>query len=957
MRIHIRHGAIAAGMLIVASGAVATHAADEVSAAQSVETSAVVNPSFEEVTSDGELVGWTPRTPRSPEVYSLSQERASDGQNSIHMHDDDPELGGSLISDPIPAESGREYEFVFEQYLVSGALAPFMYFEDADGQRIDHVYERVETTSGQWEQASLVGRVPDEATQIRLLVNASVGGVVDSYVDNVSLRMLPLKGIEEDLGTYTGHVAAQTTGVTTDASGRTLALLGSNGQPVRFSAVDVSTGERLMQQEMPGASMTWSYASADDGTTYIGTSQGGMWRFDPDALALEQIQDNPLGESHLYSMDMHEDGRVFIGTYPGGKVLSYDPDADEWTDHGGFGNDAAYSKTVDVAGDTVYVGTQAPIGLWSLDLATGDKTQIAIPDQFLSDGGFQSVDVFGDTLVALTFTPSRTLLVYDMVVGEWTHQVDDVAYRRMAEPRWVTTPDGERYEVYYQDRASREVRGLDLNTGETRTVGFSMELNSMNWYWAPVEREGFPGDSLVGTTQGGMVTAWNPESGEAYEGTGDFAPSPAFVRSLNAGPDGNIYFGGFASHGLIRYAPDTDEATKLPGPGQMEQLGSNGDDLVIGGYGYGAPVTDFDTTQAWEWEKNPAPRVHLGDEQERVAAIEAVAPTLTALGSYPVKGAVGGALAFYDHEQRTTQTYRNIVQDQTVMSLAYRDGMLYGGTSIVTGLGTEPTTSEGHLFVYDVAAREKEFVTVPVPGDQHVARLAFDDEGMLWGMTGTTLFSFDPQTRQVVDLIEFERRNDRDTYVVGRGFEWVEDRFVGYSRCELFEFDPSTKKVSTLVEKTTTTCNGLGIDEQGRYYYGAGTHVFRWTPMEKIEPACTETFTDAVNDGLVVPADTVACLDGASVDGAVQVQPGGALRMEPGSSIHGSLTASEAAHVKVRGTEIRGAVSVTGTNGQFVFAGNDVRGSLDCSGNASEPDDEGAANTVTGSVGGQCAGV
>lgn len=915
----------------------------------SVEPVHVVNPSFEDVTADGEIVGWVPRTPRSPELYSLSQERASDGQNSIHMHDDDPELGGSLISDPIPVEAGREYTFSFDQYLISGALTPFMYFEDADGQKIDHTYERIETTPGQWERASITGYVPEGAVQIRLLVNSSVSGVVESYVDNVDLQQLPPKGTEEDLGAHTGRIQAQTTGLTTDSAGRTIALFGSNGQPVVFSAVDVSTGERLMQQNMPGASMTWSYASAADGTTYIGTSRGGLWQFDPDALTLEQIQDDPLGETHLYSMDMHDDGRVFIGTYPGGKVLSYDPSTDEWDDHGAISGDVSYAKKLVVEGDTVYVGSQARIGLWTMDLTTGETTEIALPQEHQDETGINSLGVFGDTLFALT-GPSRTLLVHDLATGEWTHSIDDVANRKMAEPRWVSTPDGDRYETYYQDRGSLEVRAFDLNTGEIRSVGFTIELNSMNWYWAEVDRDGFPGDSLVGTTQRGTISAWNPETDDVHQFMGDFAPSLAFVRSLNDGPDGNIYFGGYASHGLVRYSPDSGDVETLPGPGQMERLGSNGDDLMIGGYGHGAPTTDFDTTQPWEWGTNPGPWVYLGDEQERITAIEPVAPALTALGSYPVKGEIGGSLAFYDHEQRTTETYRNIIQDQTVVSLAYQDGLLYGGTSISTGLGTEPTTSEGHLFVYDVEKRELVMSMVPVAGDKHVARLAFDDDGILWGMTGTTLFAFDPQTREIVEEIVFDKRTDKDLYIVGREFEWVDDRFVGYSRCRLFEFDPSTQEISTLREKNANTCNGLGVDDQGRYYYGAGTHIFRWTPID--EATCDSTLT-GTHDGTIAVTEGTTCVDGATVTGRVSVD-GGARVVVTDSDVHGPIQATGADAVTIAASTITGPVAVTRATTAVTISDNEITGAVRLMDNTTDEPAVVAGNTIGGVL--MCAG-
>jgi hypothetical protein len=38
--------------------------------------------------------------------------------------------------------------------------------------------------------------------------------------------------------------------------------------------------------------------------------------------------------------------------------------------------------------------------------------------------------------------------------------------------------------------------------------------------------------------------------------------------------------------------------------------------------------------------------------------------------------------------------FRNVVQDQSIISLDYKDGKVYGSTSINGGLGADPTAEE-----------------------------------------------------------------------------------------------------------------------------------------------------------------------------------------------------------------------------------------------------------------------
>ncbi|MER7416887.1 M14 family metallocarboxypeptidase [Micromonospora peucetia] len=138
---------------------------------------------------------------------------------------------------------------------------------------------------------------------------------------------------------------------------------------------------------------------------------------------------------------------------------------------------------------------------------------------------------------------------------------------------------------------------------------------------------------------------------------------------------------------------------------------------------------------------------------------------------------------------------------------------------------------------------------------------------------------------------------------------------------------------------------------------------------ERIAP----TLTGTRNGPLVVSG--VACLDGATVRGPIQVLPGATLIVN-GSSINGPVNATTAAGVvmtdsKVNGpvnatgtrgpvvlvgNEVTGPVSVTGSNGVApLVAGNTVNGPLACTGNSPEPVNMEVANSVRGPRFSQCA--
>jgi arabinogalactan endo-1,4-beta-galactosidase len=147
-------------------------------------------------------------------------------------------------------------------------------------------------------------------------------------------------------------------------------------------------------------------------------------------------------------------------------------------------------------------------------------------------------------------------------------------------------------------------------------------------------------------------------------------------------------------------------------------------------------------------------------------------------------------------------------------------------------------------------------------------------------------------------------------------------------------------------------------------------------------PACDTVMSGAHYGPLSVETGTTCLADDARVFGPVNVAEGAGL-MADGARITGPVTATAAAvvvlcdtgvlgPVKLTGVsaislgdpalacgpnQVTGPVTVTGTTGWNVLAGNTIYGPLSCTGNESAPVDRGAANQVQGPKSGQCAGL
>ncbi|GAB3751714.1 hypothetical protein [Microlunatus parietis] len=127
--------------------------------------------------------------------------------------------------------------------------------------------------------------------------------------------------------------------------------------------------------------------------------------------------------------------------------------------------------------------------------------------------------------------------------------------------------------------------------------------------------------------------------------------------------------------------------------------------------------------------------------------------------------------------------------------------------------------------------------------------------------------------------------------------------------------------------------------------------------------------------GSLVIKDRV-CLDRAEVTGSVVIKEGGSLEAT-GSVITGSLSAAGAVSIRLAGTKVGGAVSITGSTGELslehsrfggavsltgnhtdawrtVFRSSEVGGALACRDNQPRPTDLGFSNRVRGPVSGLC---
>lgn len=750
-------------------------------------------------------------------------------------------------------------------------------------------------------------------------------------------------GAEESLGyPIEGRVLSQEQSQGVDAEGRPQAYwvtAGNEETPGMFQATDVRSGEVVFAERLPAGVNSWaSTFSAADGTVYFGMTEGQLYSWTPGDDAVTELGVPFPGEG-IWRLDAAPDGVVFGGTYPGGKLFSFDPATGAFTDHGQAVPGETYARALEADEDGVWVGTQPRARLTRFDRASGAFTQVTLPPQYDTHEVVYDMTLARGYLL-LRVQPSNDLLVYDTGSGEFVNTVPGISGRAISAP----DPSG-RY-VYFRI-ASQGIVAYDLDTHTYAPVGWGPNAFPGSWAWVDLADPDFPGLSLVMTYYYGRIYAWNPQTRKTrYIGEADLQGAPNTITTLGSGPDGGVYVGAFLSPpGMARFDPDTGATTLLAGAGQIEGFGTYGDHLVFGRYP-GAGLLDFDTTRPWSNGTNPGPPVTIADEQDRPQAFARVGD-LMAVGSVPKSGRLGGALSLWDPATGEVVTHRNVVPDQSVVSLAERDGLLYGGTSINGGYGIDPVATEAELFVADPATGDVLDRIVPVPGGRAVNGLTFDDDGTLWGVSDGTLFTYDPGARAVT---RSERLFPRSTSMYGhdRQLYFRDDGYLYVtSSGSLWRVDPSTWATTELA---SSGVGSLAADEEGNLYYARGAALYRWNFALRPQPPCDVTVTGPHTGPVTVTAGTT-CLSGADVVGPVQVSPGAVLVAED-SAVLGPVRAVGAGGVILDGVTVTGPVSVTGSVGAVWLVDTAVTGPVSCFGNDPAPVVRNL--DVTGPVAGQC---
>lgn len=655
----------------------------------------------------------------------------------------------------------------------------------------------------------------------------------------------------EDLGQPLSDVLLIGGDVGPGPGGETVIWSASSSTPAVLNAVDPDTGEVVEAFPMEGAEGSWAVEVAADGSVYAGTyGSAHLFRW-TEETGLVDLGNPPQDSGNfVHDLTSDENGVVYGGMSPNGAFFSYDPRTEDFRHYERL-SDADYVRSVELVDDTLFAGTSRPSKIFAIDPDTGESEEIPAPPDADPDAAYvydlDSSDGYLYARYGEAFP--NDLFVYDIEAAEWVDHVELAHGLSVSEPG----PDGSIYLI-----ADGALHSYDPATGDLEAIDMPFTgrvANARGIGWAELDDPDFPGQSIVGLLWRGTMFRYSPQTGAFDFIETNIEGTPIPVTSLAEGPDGTMHAGGFLSGGFATFDLDSGTLDSFERFAQMENMVTVGDRLYLGAYP-DARFYEYDPEAEWNSPEysdspeegvpeNPRQLLDLADEEQVRAGALTAAGDYVALGTEPELDRYGGEFVIWDPASDSAVFQeRGLIEDQSIIDLEYRDGIVYGASSIYGGYAaTEPRATEAVVFAWSLEDEELLWQFAPIPDAPTVEDLAFDDAGTLWAVAGDQLVSLDLDEQEVDQTVDGPGSAQQ---VVANPTDGL--LYVDWGAAGLGWYDPATGEQG---EAAQGDARALAADSLGQVWFSVGNavHRFATAPAEDEDQDDTGGDDDSDSDG------------------------------------------------------------------------------------------------------------
>jgi streptogramin lyase len=584
----------------------------------------------------------------------------------------------------------------------------------------------------------------------------------------------------ENLGVPVTKAMLMATAVGPDATGQKDLLyfdFAQTGATLFLVAVDPDTGE-AHQYKAPVGPGAWALIRGPDEKMYLGTWESGyILQFDPKQAdkGLQVIGKPSETETYIWQFAIGPDGKLYGCTYGQARLVSYDPKTGAMEDLGRMDDTQMYTRSV-ACGPSGKIYTAVGYGranVVAYDPASRKHKSI-LPEKYASEKA-ASVHKGADGQVYVQ-------------CGSQAFRADDEALVPIDAGQVVGPP------------------GLTLRDGRAVTVG---EL----------------------TADTCSFTVADPKTGAKKALSFRYQGDGAIMFVVGMGPDQKIYGSTAMPLEMFVHDPATRKSVHLGNPtavnGEIYSLVPWHERLYVCAYP-GSYLSVYDPKKPFQFGTKPGdnPRGFgpIGDGHLRPRAMIVGPGERLYIGSLPPYGELGGAMAVFDPAaERVIENYRNLIPNQSVVSLAYepKSGLVFGGSSITGGGGSSPSEKEALFFAFDPQKKCTVFQAALEPGLGSYNAMAVAD-GKVFVSAGSKLIVVDPSTMKVAQTIALPGAPLEISLGLHR-----DGLLYGLTSRGVFAVDPRSAKVVLNADSPVSIRCGFALTDDA-IYFGSGPQLWRY---------------------------------------------------------------------------------------------------------------------------------
>ena len=402
--------------------------------------------------------------------------------------------------------------------------------------------------------------------------------------------------------------------------------------------------------------------------------------------------------------------------------------------------------------------------------------------------------------------------------------------------------DGKFYYLYDQYIHSIDMETLEFEEFPDLKYGSHLRGNGM---FVELSDPKMPGYSFITAQYNGNIYALNTQSQKMKKIDVVLVGGPLIHRISRLGNDGRVYVGAFKGSVAAAVNPNTGEKEYFSGD-QPEGMFPWKDKMFVGTYA-GGDIYMLDTTKPYSLGvhdinsgMNPVKLCTIGEEQNRPFDIDVAEDKILVAVSQPHAGEYGGALTLIDLETYEKHVFRNLVENQSLLTVCTKGNIAYFGTSITSGGNAKPLANNAHVTAFNVDTHEVvRDVELKIPGCAKaipwVRGLVIGPDGDLYGYTPGGYFVMNPDTLEIKRSNMFDDSQiitDRsDTLQLWHQTQMEFDKRTGYLIVNGTFADPDTLENVLTPPAELKDAMWAGTDDNNMAYFVDTSTTLYKVPM------------------------------------------------------------------------------------------------------------------------------